>query len=63
MEDPFRSGGKILIASKYRDLEVYGLSYYHLDLFQAISSSSSEVQTVLEFLQRRKLEANKVCFL
>ncbi|XP_015070428.1 uncharacterized protein LOC107014838 isoform X2 [Solanum pennellii] len=30
----------------------------HLDL-EAISSSSSEVQTVLEFLQRRKLEANK----
>lgn len=30
----------------------------HLDL-EAISSSGSEVQTVLEFLQRRKLEANK----
>lgn len=30
----------------------------HLDL-EAISSSSSEVQAILEFLQRRKLEANK----
>ncbi|KAK4343730.1 hypothetical protein RND71_036824 [Anisodus tanguticus] len=30
----------------------------HLDL-EAISASSSEVQTILEFLQRRKSEANK----
>ncbi|XP_060208808.1 uncharacterized protein LOC132636117 isoform X1 [Lycium barbarum] len=30
----------------------------HLDL-EAISASSSEVQTILEFFQRRKLEANK----
>ncbi|CAN4096845.1 unnamed protein product [Withania somnifera] len=30
----------------------------HIDL-EAISSSSSDVQTILEFLQRRKLEANK----
>ncbi|KAG4916034.1 hypothetical protein JHK87_053591 [Glycine soja] len=31
---------------------------FHLDL-EAISASSSEVPSVLEFLQRRKLEANK----
>lgn len=31
-------------------------------ILQAISASSSEVPSVLEFLQRRKLEANKVSF-
>lgn len=36
------------------------LSFHYNPILQAISASNSEVPSVLEFLQRRKLEANKV---
>lgn len=43
-------------------LNIGAFSFMNNPILQAISASSSEVPSVLEFLQRRKLEANKVSF-
>lgn len=61
MENPFRLGGKL---NQFDD-ELFFFScviYLIIRFFwlQAISACSSEVPSVLEFLQHRKLEASKV---
>jgi len=43
-------------------LNIRAFFFMNNSTLQAISASSSEVPSVLEFLQRRRLEANKVSF-
>lgn len=74
MENPFRFGGKFVLLIAFIACKVsffyfigdhlffklFFISHPLFVYYQAISASSSEVPYVLEFLQRRKLEANKV---
>lgn len=58
MEDPFRLGCEFHLT--LFNFSVYVLLSHCTPFMQAISASSSEVSSLLEFLQRRKLEASKV---
>lgn len=59
MENPFRLGGKL---NQFDDEFFFFMCYLLIRFFwlQAISACSSEVPSVLVFLQHRRLEASKV---